>query len=75
MDKLAVLLNLCITAPGGRLVSTGDLNEHQIAEATTMDRMYVDEGGFGYVFLPWSLTTRRDRLREADYFGRNNMMV
>lgn len=36
---------------GGRIVSTGDLTEHQIAAARSAGRMFVDDDGFGYVHL------------------------
>lgn len=59
-----------------RIVSTGDLNHWQIAEASRLRLMFVDEEtALGWVLLPWSLTTDKDRKREADYFSRNEMMV
>jgi hypothetical protein len=60
---------------GGRVVSSNDLNEFQIAEARREFKFFVTEGGLGFAILPWELTTDKDRKREADYFGRNNMMV
>lgn len=47
-----------------RIVCTGDLTEFQIAEARAEGRMYVDLNGFGYVLLPWNLTTTKDKERE-----------
>jgi len=53
---------------GHRVVSTGDLNEYQIAEARRDGKMFVDEDtGFGWVLLPWSLTTDKDREREKKF--------
>lgn len=49
----------------GRIVCTGDLTEMQIVEARRENRMYVDPDGIGYVLLPWSLSTRKDKEREA----------
>jgi hypothetical protein len=69
------LLKLCATAPGGRIVSTNDLSEHQIAEASTAGLLYIDGAGFGWAFLSWNLTTKKDREREAAYFSRNGMMI
>lgn len=48
---------------GYRIVSTGDLTEMQIAEAKGEARFYVNEQGFGYVALPWELTTDKDEER------------
>lgn len=54
---------------GHRVVSTGDLNEYQIAEARRDGKMFVDEDtGLGWVLLPWSLTTDKDREREKKFF-------
>lgn len=50
-----------------RIVCTGDLTEFQIAEARRENKMWVDPDGFGYVLLPWSLTTAKDNQREAAY--------
>lgn len=73
MDALTFLIR---AASEGRIVSSGDLNEFQIAEAQSMDRFFVEPGGgLGWAILPWSLTTAKDRMREADYFSRNGMMV
>ena len=73
--RLAELLKLCSMAPGGRLVSTDELSGMQIDEARKSGLLYVDPAGYGYAFLPWNLTTTKDRQREADYFSRNGMMV
>ena len=55
-----------------RIVSSGDLTALQIAEARSSNRFYVDEDtGLGFVLLPWSLTTKKDRDREREYFRRN----
>lgn len=74
-SKLEYLLSLCTRTPGGRIVNSKDLNEHQIAEAQMKEHFFVDEHGCGFAFLPWTLSTTTDRKREADYFARNNMMV
>ena len=59
-----------------RVVSSGDLTHHQIVEAQTTGRFFVEPGGgLGWALLPWDLTTEKDRRREADYFSRNNMMT
>lgn len=51
-----------------RIVSSGDLTEIQIAEAQACGRFYVEPGGgLGWALLPWSLTTTKDRDREALY--------
>ncbi len=53
---------------GYRIVSTCDLTELQIAEANVEGRLYIEpEGGFGWVALPWELTTVRDWQREKFY--------
>lgn len=53
---------------GHRVVSTGDLNEYQIAEARRDGKMFVDEDtGLGWVLLPWELTTDKDREREQKF--------
>lgn len=54
---------------GHRIVSTGDLNEYQIAEARRENKMFVDpDTGLGWVLLPWELTTDKDREREKLFF-------
>jgi hypothetical protein len=54
---------------GHRIVSTGDLNEYQIAEARRDNKMFVDpDTGLGWVLLPWELTTNKDRKREKAFF-------
>jgi hypothetical protein len=45
---------------GGRIVSSNDLNNHQIVEARANNKFYVDENGLGYAVLPWELKTARD---------------
>ena len=54
---------------GGRIVCTGDLNELQISEAQAKGNMWVSPNGFGWVILPWTLTTVKDREREKGYFS------
>jgi hypothetical protein len=49
----------------GRIVCTGDLTVHQIAEARAEGRMWVDATNLGWVLLPWGLTTAKDRARGA----------
>jgi hypothetical protein len=53
----------------GRIVCTGDLTELQINEARIEKRMYVAPDGIGYVLLPWSLSTAKDRKREECIHG------
>jgi hypothetical protein len=50
-----------------RIVCTGDLTEFQIAEARCENKMFVDADGFGYVLLPWTLCTAKDKQRESNY--------
>lgn len=52
----------------GRIVSTADLNEFQIAEASSNGTLFIDQDGFGFVMLPWQLTTKKDRERERAFF-------
>lgn len=49
---------------GGRIVSSADLNEHQIIEAKANNKFYVDDHGYGYAILPWGLKTDKDDERE-----------
>ena len=52
-----------------RVVSTGELNIYQIAEAQRDGKMFVDQTtGLGWVLLPWECTTDKDRNREEQYF-------
>ena len=67
--KLEYLLSLCTRSPGGRLVSSKDLIPAQIAEAQGREFFYIDADGNGFAFLPWSLTTQKDREREQDFLG------
>lgn len=54
---------------GHRIVSTGDLTTLQISQASVEGRLFVDPtSSYGWVALPWSLTTDKDRKREFDYF-------
>lgn len=60
----------------GRIVSSNDMNDFQISEARINGRFFVEPGGgLGWASIPWDLSTAKDRMREADYFSRNNMMV
>ena len=54
---------------GGRIVCTGDLNEFQISEAHAKGNMWVSPTGFGWVILPWTLTTDKDRTREREHIA------
>lgn len=47
-----------------RIVCTGDLTEFQIIEARVEDRMWVNNDGIGFVLLPWTLSTPKDKARE-----------
>lgn len=50
----------------GRIVSSGDLTELQIAEARIQDRFFSDEDtGLGWAYLPWAFGTIKDDLREC----------
>jgi len=54
---------------GGRIVNTGDLCHQQISEATADGRIWIDPAtGYGFVMLPWNLTTDEDRERERTFF-------
>jgi len=37
---------------GGKIVSTGGCNISEIAQARADGRMYVDEDGFGFIYMP-----------------------
>lgn len=37
---------------GGKIVSSSQCTELEIAQARACDRFYVDERGFGFVYLP-----------------------
>ena len=37
---------------GGTIVSSAECSEIEIAEARCCDRMFVDEGGLGYIWRP-----------------------
>lgn len=51
----------------GRIVSSGDLGIHQIAEAQACRRFWVDEEtGLGWAIVPWSVSTQKDRERETE---------
>lgn len=55
----------------GRIVSSGDLCVEAISEAQACKRFYVDEDGFGFAYLPWELTTDKDRDREKSFSETN----
>jgi hypothetical protein len=55
----------------GRIVSSGDLCVEAISEAQACKRFYVDEDGFGFAYLPWELTTDKDREREKSFSETN----
>lgn len=44
----------------GRIVSSCELTEMQIAEAQIEERMHVNTNGFGFVLLPWGLRCKKD---------------
>lgn len=75
MGKSAEEFLVRAASTGGRIVSSNDLNEYQIAEARRENKFFVTDDGLGFAILPWELTTDKDRKREAEYFTRNNMMV
>lgn len=60
---MKTLFNL-VAGGHGRIVSTNDLCEFQIAEARRNGTLFVDEDGFGFVCLAWHLTTSKDKQRE-----------
>lgn len=66
MAELRQLLNMCCQNPGGRIVSSKELTEIQIADAQLHERFYVDPDGFGFAFLPWYL-----RLARNSEYGRS----
>ena len=41
-----------LAGEGGKIVSSGNLTIQQIAEANACSRMYVDDSGLGYVWMP-----------------------
>lgn len=53
---------------GGRVVSSGDLNEYQISEARAKGKMWISDDGLGWCILPWNLRTEKDRVREFALF-------
>jgi hypothetical protein len=53
---------------GGRVVSSNDLNKWQLSEARVNNNFWISEHGYGWVILPWELTTDKDRDRERAYF-------
>jgi len=55
----------------GRIVSSGDLCELAISEAQAKGFFFVDDEGFGFAFLPWELTTDKDRERETSFSEAN----
>lgn len=55
----------------GRIVSSGDLCAEAISEAQACKRFFVDEDGFGFAYLPWELTTDKDREREKTFSETN----
>ena len=59
-----------------RIVSSGDLCNLQISESQANGLFFIDpETSYGWALVPWAITTKKDREREADYFSRNNMLV
>lgn len=50
---------------GGRLISSNDLREAQIADARADGRMAVIEDGTGWVLLPWSRRTAQEAARDG----------
>jgi len=53
----------------GRIVCTGDLKHYQISEAQAHNRFHATDDMFGWVLLPWSLTTDKDKERESVLSG------
>lgn len=50
----------------GRIVSTNDLTQLQIALAMENGSLFVDdETGLGFVLLPWRVRTRKDEERDG----------
>jgi hypothetical protein len=48
-----------------RIVSSGDLTTHQIADARARGLFFVDEeSSLGWALLPWELRTPKDKARE-----------
>lgn len=64
MTTIGELLACCANGEG-RIVSTGDLTEIQIADARKYGRIVVDNEGFGYVLLPWVCACCKDLMRDA----------
>ncbi len=66
INDIHELISLCNGNPRGRIVSTGDLLQCQIDEAAANSRMFVDHDGLGWCFIPWSISTTKDKERERD---------
>lgn len=63
---------LMFAAVSGRVVCSGDLTSLQIAEAQASGCWYVNDKGFGFTVLPWSLTTQKDKMREAGIWSKGS---
>lgn len=50
-QKMEKLLNLLKT--GGKVVSSAHCSELEIAQAQSCGRMFIDQDGFGFVYLPY----------------------
>lgn len=61
LDALAFLQRA--SPSGGRIVSSGCLTVHQIADARAGGRFFVGPDGRGWALLPWNLTTGFDEAR------------
>lgn len=50
MENLFELLKI-----GGKIVSSAKCSPLEIANAQATNRMYVDQNGFGYIYIPESI--------------------
>ena len=61
-------LGALAASTGGRIVSSNDLHEFQIAQLRADGAFFVDPvSSYGWGLLPWDLTTDQDRGRERKY--------
>ena len=41
-----------LVANGGKIISSADCTNYEISIARACNRMFVDENGFGYIYVP-----------------------
>lgn len=69
-EAAAMAFMLRAANENSRIVCSGDLSVHQIAEAQASGKFFIASSGMGFVLLPFELTTTKDRQREADYHAK-----